>query len=349
MTADKIKDILTNLGYKLSDFGNHWRTSALYRGGKNPTALQVYKDSGVWVDFVKDSSYLPLESLVSATLQTNDKDELKKILGGYDFANTPTETIEKPKLVMEKTYPSSMLDRLLPHYKFYNDRGIDSSVLKSLSSGLATEGTMYQRFVFPIYNSDGSICGFSGRDMSPSPNNRPKWKHVGKKSSWIYPFYVPNPSGESVQSAISESGSVILVESIGDLLNLNQNGIKNVLVLFGTSISSAMTCFLVGSGCSKVILSLNNDKDKDQNRGKIGTYKCYLKLLNYFNKDNIIIHSPLENDFGDMSSNQFPEWKSYLDEEEYIFDQPSYQKEILQLIEQKEISSSSYKNKFFNE
>ena len=349
MTSDKIKDILTNLGYKLSDFGNHWRTSALYRGGKNPTALQVYKDSGVWVDFVKNSSYLPLESLVSATLQTNDKDELNKVLGWYDFSETPNQSFEKPKLVMEKTYPSSMLDRLLPHYKFYNDRGIDSSVLKALNSGLATEGAMYQRFVFPIYNTDGLICGFSGRDMSPSPNKRPKWKHVGKKSSWIYPLYVPNSSGESVQSAISESGSVILVESIGDLLNLHQNGIKNVLVLFGTSISSAMTCFLVSSGCSKIILSLNNDNNKDQNRGKIGSYKCYLKLLNYFNKDDVIIHPPLENDFGDMSADQFPKWKSYLDEEEYIFDQSYYQKEILKLIEQKEIPSSSYKNKFFNE
>lgn len=349
MTADKIKHILTNLGYKLSDFGNHWRTSALYRGGTNPTALQVYKDSGVWVDFVKNSSYLPLESLVSATLQTNDKNELNKVLGGYDFAEIPNQAPEKPKLVMEKTYPSSMLDRLLPHYKFYNDRGIDSSVLKALNSGLATEGSMYQRYVFPIYNSDGLICGFSGRDMSPSPNKRPKWKHVGKKSSWIYPFYVPNPSGECFQSSIFESDSVVLVESIGDLLNLHQNGIKNVLVLFGTSISSAMTCFLVSSGFSKIILSLNNDNDKEKNRGKIGAYKCYLKLLNYFNKDNIIIHPPLENDFGDMAVNQFSQWKSYLDDEEYIFDQSSYQKEILELIEQKEIPSSSYKNKFFNE
>ena len=39
MTADKIKHILTNLGYKLSDFGNHWRTSALFTEGAQ-TLLQ---------------------------------------------------------------------------------------------------------------------------------------------------------------------------------------------------------------------------------------------------------------------------------------------------------------------
>ena len=34
--------------------------------------------------------------------------------------------------------------------------------------GLATEGAMYQRFVFPIYNDEQKICGFSGRDMTTS-------------------------------------------------------------------------------------------------------------------------------------------------------------------------------------
>ena len=121
MTSDKIKDILTNLGYKLTDCGNHWRTNALYRG-KNPTAVQVYKDSGVWVDYVKDSKALPLEYLVQTTLQTNDKEEIKKIVGGYDFSINRTEIVERPKLTMEKTYPDSILNKLLPHYKFYNKK-----------------------------------------------------------------------------------------------------------------------------------------------------------------------------------------------------------------------------------
>ena len=349
MTSEKIKHILTNLGYKLSDFGNHWRTNAIYRGGTNPTAVQVYKDSGVWVDHVKNSSYLPLESLVSATLQTNDRDEISKITGGYDFDAPNSIEPSQPKLIMEKTYPISMLDRLLPHYKFYNNKGISDTVLRDFTSGLCTEGSMYQRFVFPIYNSDSLICGFSGRDMAPINKERPKWKHVGKKSSWIYPFYLPNDYGAFIQSSIYDSGTIILVESIGDLLNLHQHGIKNVLVLFGTSISSAMICFLVSCGCSKIVLSLNNDQEQDSNRGRIGTFKCYLKLLNYFDRSNVIIHHPLANDFGDMQSNQFPKWKHYLDSEEYIFDQAFYKQEIKSFIKSKEIPSSLYKQKFFHE
>ena len=64
MTSEKIKYILTELGYKLTDFGNHWRTSALYRGGQNPTAIQIYKDSGVWIDYVKNSQHMFGEDLL---------------------------------------------------------------------------------------------------------------------------------------------------------------------------------------------------------------------------------------------------------------------------------------------
>lgn len=348
MTSDKIKDILTNLGYKLTDCGNHWRTSALYRGGSNPTAVQVYKDSGVWLDFVKNSQALPLESLIQATLQTNDKEQIKKITGGYDFSINRSEIVERPKLTMEKTYPNSMLDKLLPHYKFYNNRGVSDQTLAFFKGGLATEGAMYQRFVFPIYNEEGQIYGFSGRDMTTSNPNRPKWKHIGKKSNWIYPYYIPQESTNVVQEAILERGEVILVESIGDLLQLHEQGIKNVLVTFGTALSSKLLCFLVSSGCSKIILSLNNDSDQEHNRGKIGSFKSYLKLLNYFAQDSIIIHPPIAKDFGDMKQDQFPEWLEYLNEEQYKKDQSNYEQEVLDLIKQKEIPSSLYKKKYFN-
>ena len=41
MTSEKIQHILSNLGYKLSDFGNHWRTSALYRGGTFDQSIDI--------------------------------------------------------------------------------------------------------------------------------------------------------------------------------------------------------------------------------------------------------------------------------------------------------------------
>jgi hypothetical protein len=48
------KEILEDLGYTLQDCGSHWRSNAVYRSGKNKTALIIYKDTGVWKDFGAD-------------------------------------------------------------------------------------------------------------------------------------------------------------------------------------------------------------------------------------------------------------------------------------------------------
>ena len=208
---------------------------------------------------------------------------------------------------MEEIYPENCLDRLLPHYKFYNDRGISEETLKSLKGGYATTGKMYGRFVFPIYNECKQIHGFSGRDMNSS-GDRPKWKHVGRKTGWIYPLYA-NPEAEQ---AINETQSVILVESIGDLLNLNEHGYKNVLVTFGLDVSTKLICATLSLNINKIILSLNNDKTSSENRGLNASIKNYLKLLNYYNPEKILICLPTEKDFGEMNDDQFKKWSNKL-------------------------------------
>lgn len=306
MSQELVKSTLLKMGYNLKDCGNHWRSNALYRGGSNPTALLIYKDTGVWTDFVKNSPCLPLKDLVAATLNTNDAKEVNKIL------NSPNLSIQEPpaapKISSEKIYPEEILSRLLPHYIFYIKKGIDEECLSNLKCGLATSGNMYQRFVFPIYNADGKIHGFSGRDMLNS-KDRPKWKLVGRKSNWVYPAYT-RVGGELIyKNSIIDSRSVILVESIGDMLALHSCGFKNVLVIFGTSISSKLLCFILGLGLDKVYISLNNDTDKESNRGKIGSLKILIKLLNYFGTDKLFISPPTLNDFGEMSCEQIIEWK----------------------------------------
>ena len=68
----KIYSSLVELGYELSDFGNHWRTKAIYRGGDNPTSVMIYKDTGVWKDFVANKGAMPFKKLVELTLNTTD-------------------------------------------------------------------------------------------------------------------------------------------------------------------------------------------------------------------------------------------------------------------------------------
>ena len=72
MDKEKIHKLLCTLGFKLRDRGAYWQTTAVYRNGDNPTAIQIYKDSGVWKDHVSQSKFMPLKRLVEISLGTND-------------------------------------------------------------------------------------------------------------------------------------------------------------------------------------------------------------------------------------------------------------------------------------
>jgi hypothetical protein len=306
MTSEKIKQSLMDLGYKLSDRGSYWQTNAVFRNGDNKTAIQVYKDTGVWKDHVQGSKFSPFQRLVEITLGTNDQSEVKKYLE-EDLDSLYTRRVSEEKIEMEEVYPIECLKKLLPHYRFYNDKGIRDETLKFFKGGYATEGQLNKRFVFPIYNEHGQIHGFSGRDMIKS-ENRPKWKHIGKKKNWIYPLHVD----ESIKKSIDKSGQVILVESIGDLLNLHEFGFKNALATFGLDVSPKLICALVSLAPDQVVLSFNNDSDKDSNRGLEACIKNYLKLLSYFDPKKLLICLPTANDFGDMNNDQFKSWQKKL-------------------------------------
>jgi len=340
MSTDEIYEILLSLGYTLQDRGSYWQTNAVFRQGDNKTAIQIYKDTGVWRDYVEGTKPLRFERLVERSVG-EDRTRLNKILSSKDFS-----LLEKPsghkkdKLTMDKIYSPSSLKKLLPHYRFYNDKGISSEILKSLEGGLATQGQLYQRFVFPIYNNIGQIHGFSGRDML-NKEERPKWKHIGRKSSWVYPMYTPFLK-EFFTEDLKE---VILVESIGDLLSLLERGHKNVIVTFGLEISPSVINSLVLLNPSHIVISFNNDYNSTENRGLLASFKNYFKLLSYFDPPKLKICLPLANDFGDMDSDSFEKWSQKCDNINIEDQQKLIIKESTPLIKNNKLSKKLIKNR----
>jgi hypothetical protein len=298
------KQVLEDLGYRLKDHGSYWRTSAIYRSGDNSTALQIYKDTGVWKDYVEDSMFLPFEALLQKTLNTNDKTILSSYLKDISV-NIQHRTAKKNLLSEEKTYPKSCLSRLLPHYDFYLEKGITEDTMKQFQCGLAMSGKLYQRVIFPVFRSDGLIHGFSGRKVTEDP--RPKWLHNGRCSDWFYPYY----SIDQVAACIKKERSVYIVESIGDCISLFDSGIKNVLVSFGLNISPKFIARLNGLPLDKVFLSFNNDFNSEFNRGFEGAIKSIFKLSDQMDFEKIFFAPPSENDFGDMSKEQLDKFVEY--------------------------------------
>ena len=298
------KEVLENLGYRLKDHGSYWRTNAVYRSGDNSTALQIYKDTGVWKDYVEDSQFMPFEALLQKTLNTNDPNAVKHYLKD-NGVNVGVRIKQKHLLREEKTYSVKSLNKLLPHHDFYLSKGISKETLEDFQCGLAMSGKMYQRVIFPIFRKDGRIHGFSGRKVTD--DDRPKWLHMGKSSGWLFPYY----NIKKVQEAITEKESVHIVESVGDCLSLYDNGVKNVLVSFGLNISPTFISRLSSLPLKKVFVSFNNDQSSSVNRGFEGAIKSIFKLVESIDFDKVYFVPPQKNDFGEMSKEEIEKHSDY--------------------------------------
>lgn len=111
-------------------------------------------------------------------------------------------------------------------------------------------GTPYDRFrqrlMFPIYNSQGDLVGFGGRDLSDKPNtakyiNSPeivlqseeetsRFRHFYKKGDVIFGLW-------QARDAIRRAGYCILVEGNLDVMTLAQAGLANTVCAMGTALT----------------------------------------------------------------------------------------------------------------
>ena len=159
---------------------------------------------------------------------------------------------------------------------------------------------MKNRYTFPIYDSNKKLIGVSGRYIYNIKEDAkiPKWKHIGEKSKWQYPTYFNS-------DILKGNNSVIIVESIGDMLSLWNAGYKNVLVSFGLDLSFALINSIIKYDVDKIILSFNNDKNL---AGNNASQKCHKKLLKFFDEEQIQICLPTKNDFGEMTKQEIINW-----------------------------------------
>ena len=150
------------------------------------------------------------------------------------------------------------------------------------------------------------LVGISGRDITANPSERrPKWKHLGDKSTWKYPV-------QANSKIIRSKQEVILVESIGDMLSLWGAGVKNIIVTFGLQVSSEILNLLLRIDAKKIFISFNNDEDNNS-AGNEAALKAERKLVKFFDKRQVKISLPTLKDFGEMDKQQILEWKKHHD------------------------------------
>lgn len=116
-------------------------------------------------------------------------------------------------------------------------KGFDKEVLASSGISLLSDGTPYDTFVnrimFPLYDLEGKVVGFSGRiyktkDDSKYVNSRES--DIFKKSLLLYNYH-------RAKEFCRKKKSVIIVEGFMDVIALHMVGIYNVVASMGTAIT----------------------------------------------------------------------------------------------------------------
>jgi hypothetical protein len=218
-----------------------------------------------------------------------------------------TQTIEcgiiykkpEPKIEVPQKWPLEILSGLIKNHEYWNNRGISNETMDYFEGGVAYKGFMKGRYTLPIFNKQKThIIGFTGRALSP--DMKPKWKHKGEKSSFVFP-YIKNERYKKI----------LLVESPGCNLKLWDNDIRNTKCLFGTNIGPALLKYLIETNPEEILIGTNNELDsKNKGVGNKAAEKLESQLLQFFGREKIKIALPPLKDFGVLTNQEIGEYKN---------------------------------------
>lgn len=286
-----VVEILRDLGYQLTDDGEYFRARPLYRQSGNNTSLQVHKNTGRFKDWSTDDCG-SLALLVKLTLSASFEDAYKYLENhSFDLKKAKIQDNRTLSGDITESFKMNSVGTLYQNHKHFIDRSISKGTVEIFRGGESMAGYMRNRYTFPIFDLDERIIGFSGRSLISGMN--PKWKHKGKTRNWVYPLFVN-------EEALKLNDTIILVESIGDMLALWENGIKNVIVLFGTKISKSVVSELIRLNPKRVLVALNNEPN-NFNIGNEAAVKISEKIACFL--DNVEVSLPYLGDFSDMHVN----------------------------------------------
>jgi hypothetical protein len=294
----RLLELLKDAGCNPRHYGTYLTCTARYRGGDDPGSVGIYLQNNIVKDFVTGHVF-SLEEFLKLTLKLKDIKQVEQIL--EDKAKYYTgfnNDIEDPFNKSAKYYSNDDIVDLKQDGSYWNRRGISNETLKIFQGGLCTEGKMYQRYVFPIFDSRKKIQGFSGRDVTGK--SKIKWKHIGRKNEWAYPFIFSH-------KYIKETKQLILVESIGDMLSLWESGIKNTGITFGTEAGGGLLKAIIRLDPDQIVIATNNDENK---AGQKAATKIRSTFVEFFDPAQILIYHPFKNDFGDQTVEENKEWYS---------------------------------------
>lgn len=195
--------------------------------------------------------------------------------------------------------------------QYFISRNFSPKILDKYDVGdcLKSNKEMFNRAVVPVYDMDHKyMVGCTGRSIfekcdkckhyhcDECPNDETMWLHSKWKHSHGFKTQQHLYNYWYAKDHILKTGTVILVESPGNVWKLEENEIHNSLALFGANLTDRQKTILDISGAMNIITIMDNDE-----AGKKATKLIYDKCHKTYNIKNIVIQ---KNDIAEMTSQE---------------------------------------------
>lgn len=322
---DNIESLIDELNIPLQVYGDRYTGPCPIHTGDNQNAFSI--KNGVWTCFThhcEKTFNRNMIGLIRGVLSNrngwaSDKDKPlsfsstlnwifaflkvdRKAIFSYNTGTKTDSIFLKRKTNSSKLTRSQVRQRLQFPAEFLLKRGFNQELLDAYDIGVCFEKgkPMSGRVVVPIFDDSYKyMVGCLGRTINSLCNNCNKY-HFGKcpkyESSkfnkWINSsgFYADSYLFNywKASNAIKEEGKVILVEGPLDCLNLVQNGVENVLGLFGNTISDEQTILLERFPLQEIQILTDNDEPGKKGKEKIREqckHLCKIKIIEYNKHD----------------------------------------------------------------
>lgn len=157
------------------------------------------------------------------------------------------------------TFNNSLLNFL--EKRGYENKDIEKTSLISLDG--KPHDVFVNRIMIPVHDLDGNVVGFTGREFSNSDGP----KYINSKETDIFKKGTILFNYHRAKNYVRNNHELIIVEGNMDALKMYSSGIKNVIALMGTALTTDHIN-AIKKMRTKVILMLDNDK-----AGKLAMYQ----------------------------------------------------------------------------
>ena len=144
-------------------------------------------------------------------------------------------------------------------YQILNKKGFsDNEILDSglgYLNGKFVKDIYMNRIMFPLYDLDGNVNGFSGRLYLESKSNKyinTKETKIFKKGELLYNYH-------NAKALARKEKSIIIVEGFMDVIRLWSIGVKNVVATMGTAVTKHQAD-LINKMAPNIILMFDGDE-----------------------------------------------------------------------------------------